>query len=174
MTATMRVIRLGEQPGLDGLTLSHEPIPAPGPGEVLVRIHATSLNYHDYIVIEHMPQPGRIPMSDGAGVIAALGDGVSGLAVGDRVMGAFFPHWIDGDPTEASNAAISGESIDGFAAEYAVVPAHSLCPMPQGWDFAEAATLPCAGLTAWRALQVEGRLRPGATVLMALRAAPSC
>jgi NADPH:quinone reductase-like Zn-dependent oxidoreductase len=128
----MRVIRLGEQPGLDGLTLSREPIPVPGPGEALVRVHATSLNYHDYIVIAHMPQPGRIPMSDGAGVVAALGDGVTGMAVGDRVMGAFFPRWIDGPPTEANNAALSGETIDGFAAEYVVVPATSLCPMPAG------------------------------------------
>ena len=105
-------------------------------------------------------------MSDGAGEIAALGSGVGGWAVGDRAMGAFFPDWTGGAPTDANTEAISGETIDGFAAEFAVVPAHSLCRMPAGWSFAEAATLPCAGLTAWRALRVEGRLVSGATVLL--------
>jgi NADPH:quinone reductase-like Zn-dependent oxidoreductase len=162
----MRVIRLSGRPGLDALAVSREPVPEPGPGEVLLRVHATSLNYHDYLVVSHATEAGRIPMSDGAGVVAALGEGVGGLAIGDRVMGAFFPHWIDGAPTEANNAALTGESVDGFAAEYAVVPAGSLCPMPAGWTFDEAATLPCAGLTAWRALRIEGRLEAGATVLL--------
>ena len=168
MTAMMRILRLSAQPTLDNLTLTEEPVRQPGPGDALVRLRATSLNYHDYLVVAgFIPQPvGRVPMSDGAGEIVALGKSVVDLTVGDRVMGAFFPNWVDGAPTEANNAAITGETIDGFAADHVVVPAHSLCRMPRGWSFAEAATLPCAGLTAWRALCVEGQLRPGATVLL--------
>ena len=164
----MRALRLPTQPSLDTLAVGEEPVPAPGPGEVLLRLHATSLNFHDYLVVGgHIPQPaGRIPMSDGAGEIAELGSGVRDWSVGDQVMGAFFPNWIHGAPTEANNAALSGETIDGFAAEYAVVRAHSLCRMPAGWSYAEAATLPCAGLTAWRALRVEGQLVADATVLL--------
>lgn len=168
MTGTMRIVRLPAKPSLDRLAVSHEPIPAPGPGEALLRVRATSLNYHDYYVVAgHIPQaPGRVPMSDGAGEVAGLGEGVSGLSAGDRVMGAFFPLWLDGPPNQSNNAIISGDGADGFAAEYVVVPASSLVPMPQGWSFAEAATLPCAGLTAWRALKHEGRLEPGNTVLL--------
>lgn len=168
MTNTRDIIRLAAQPTLGNIIVTQEPIPAPGPGEVLLRVHATSLNYHDYLVVAgFIPQPAwRVPMSDGAGEIAALGAGVSEWAVGDRVMGAFFPNWIGGPPTDANNAAISGETADGFAASHVVVPAHSLTRMPQGRSFAEAATLPCAGLTAWRALRVEGRLEAGATVLI--------
>lgn len=165
---TRRIIRLAAKPTLDNVTVTEEPIPTPGPGEVLLRIRASSLNYHDYLVVAgFIPQPAsRVPMSDGAGEVAALGEGVTSWAVGDRVMGAFFPNWTDGAPTDANNAAISGETIDGFAATHVVVPAHSLSRMPKGWSFAEAATLPCAGLTAWRALRVEGRLEAGATVLL--------
>lgn len=168
MTGMMRSLRLTAQPTLENLTLTEEAAPQPGPGAALVRVRATSLNYHDYLVVAgFIPQPaGRVPMSDGAGEIVALGEGVTGFSVGDRVMGAFFPNWVDGAPTEENNAAISGETIDGFAAEYVVVPTHSLCPMPRGWSFAEAATLPCAGLTAWRGLCVEGQLQSSSTVLL--------
>lgn len=168
MTDVRNFIGLAEQPSLDNIAVKQGAVPVPGPGEVLLRIRATSLNYHDYLVVAgFIPQPaGRIPMSDGAGEIAALGAGVQGWRVGDRVMGAFFPDWVDGPPTDANNAAISGETVDGFAADHVVVPAYSLSAMPAGWSFAEAATLPCAGLTAWRALRVEGRLEAGATVLL--------
>lgn len=168
MTETMRILRLPPAPALDRLAVTREPVPAPGPGEALLRMRATSLNYHDYYVVAgHIPQAaGRVPMSDGAGEVAGLGEGVTGLAVGDRVMGAFFPLWLDGPPDRANNAVISGDGADGFAAEYVTVPARSLVPMPQGWSFAEAATLPCAGLTAWRALRHEARLQPGDTVLL--------
>lgn len=165
---TMKIIRLPASPTLEALNVSREAVPQPGSGEVLMRVHATSLNFHDFLVIAgHIPQPaGRVPMSDGAGVIAALGADVTGWAVGDRVMGAFFPDWIDGPPTDATNGSVAGESIDGFAAEYVVVPAHSLCAMPDGWSFEEAATVPCAGLTAWRVLVIEGELQAGDRVLL--------
>lgn len=168
MTNTMmRAIRLPKAPTLDSLAVSTHPIPTPKAGEVLVRIRATSLNYHDYLVVAgYIPvAEGRVPMSDGAGEVVAVGVNVDGFKPGDRVMGAFFPNWIDGPPNNADNAAISGETADGFAAEYVVAAASSLVSMPSGWSFEEAATLPCAGLTAWRALVVEGDLGPGDTAL---------
>lgn len=168
MTDQMQILRLGARPSLDNLALRREAVPTPGAGEALVRVRATSLNYHDYLVVAgFIPQPeGRVPMSDGAGEVVGLGPGPADVAPGDRVMGAFFPHWLSGAPTLANNDAISGENVDGFAAEYVVVPAASLTPMPKGWSFEEAATLPCAGLTAWRALRVEGRLEAGDSVLL--------
>jgi NADPH:quinone reductase-like Zn-dependent oxidoreductase len=164
----MRIIRLPARPTLDTLAITRAPIPTPGPGEVLLRLCASSLNFHDYLVVAgYIPvAEGRVPLSDGAGEIAALGEGVSGWAVGDRVMGAFFPLWIDGPPTRANNARIAGETWDGFAADHVVVPASSLTFIPQGWSFAEAATLPCAGLTAWRVLVEEGKLTAGQSVLL--------
>ncbi|MCB2079162.1 MAG: NAD(P)-dependent alcohol dehydrogenase [Novosphingobium sp.] len=168
MTQEMRIIRLPENPDLDTLTVTHERIPQPGPGEALIRVRATSLNYHDYLVVAGFitQKAGRVPMSDGAGEVIALGDGATGLKVGDRVMGAFFPLWLDGPPTLENNAVIAGDGADGFAAEYVTVPASSLVRMPDGWSFEEAATLPCAGLTAWRALKHEGELASGDTVLL--------
>jgi NADPH:quinone reductase-like Zn-dependent oxidoreductase len=167
-SASMRAVRLTASPALETLGVSSLPVPSPRAGEVLMQVRATSLNFHDYLVVAgHIPQPaGRIPMSDGAGEIAALGANVSGFAIGQKVMGAFFPHWVSGAPDFSNNAAISGETIDGFAADYVCVPAASLTAMPHGWSFEEAATLPCAGLTAWRALVVEGGLGKGDTVLL--------
>jgi NADPH:quinone reductase-like Zn-dependent oxidoreductase len=133
-----------------------------------MRLRASSLNFHDYLVVAgHIPvTEGLVPLSDGAGEVAALGEGVTDWAVGDRVMGAFFPLWRDGAPDRRNNAKISGETADGFAADYVVVPATSLTPIADGWSFAEAATLPCAGLTAWRVLVTEGQLQPGDSVLL--------
>lgn len=164
----MRIIRLAAEPTLDNLAVTRAPVPVPGPGEVLLRLRASSLNFHDYLVVAgYIPvMEGRIPLSDGAGEIAALGEGVSGWSVGDRVMGAFFPLWIDGAPDRANNARISGETADGFAADYVVAPATSLTAIPERWSFAEAATLPCAALTAWRVLVEEGKLQPGDSVVL--------
>jgi NADPH:quinone reductase-like Zn-dependent oxidoreductase len=168
MTKSMRVVKLKAAPNLDNLEVTDAPLPDVGPGQALVRVRATSLNYHDYLVVAgFIPQPpGRIPMSDGAGEVVDLGRDANGVAVGDHVIGAFFPGWVNGAPSAASNAAISGETVDGFAAEYVAVPASSLVRMPRDWTFAQAATLPCAGLTAWRALRVEGELQAGASVLL--------
>lgn len=163
-----RALRLPLQPSLDTLAWSQQSMPTPGPGEALMRVRATSLNFHDYLVVAgHIPvAEGRVPMSDGAGDIVAIGSGVDGLAVGDRVIGAFFPDWIDGRATWANNSSIAGETVDGFAADHVIVPATSLTAIPGPWSYAEAATLPCAGLTAWRALVVEGRLESGQAVLL--------
>lgn len=164
----IRTIRLAPSPRLDNLALTRSPAPVAGPGEVVLAVRASSLNFHDYLVVAgHIPvAEGRVPISDGAGEIIALGEGVTGWAVGDKVMGAFFTHWIDGPPTPDNNRAIAGETADGFAADQVAVPAASLVRIPAGWSFAEAATLPCAGLTAWRFLTVVGQARAGHSVLL--------
>ena len=141
-----------------------------GPGEVTVRLHASSLNYHDYAVVSGAwgPTAPRIPMSDGAGVVTAVGEGVTGLKVGDHVVSLFFPEWADGEPgiNEGSFARVPGDGIDGYAREQVTAAASAFTLAPKGYSHAEAATLTCAGLTAWRALMADDTLKPGDTVLV--------
>lgn len=164
----MKVISVQSPGGLDKLAIQERNSPAPGAGEIRVRWHATSLNYHDYLVaIGAIPVPeGRIPMSDGAGEVTAVGNGVKQWQVGDRIMSMFFPNWIEGKPTLPKTRAIMGESVDGCMAEEAILSATAVTSIPEGYSYAEAATLPCAGLTAWRGLMVEGGLQAGDTVLI--------
>ena len=154
--------------GLDKLKVMDRPEPTPQAGQVTVRWHATSLNFHDYLVaIGGIPVPAeRIPMSDGAGEIIALGEGVTSWNIGDKVMSLFFPNWIDGPATYRKMKAISGETVDGFITEMSCISANSLTRIPKGYSFAEAATLPCAALTAWRGLVTEGQMKSGDTVLI--------
>ncbi|MEL6676825.1 MAG: NAD(P)-dependent alcohol dehydrogenase [Bacteroidota bacterium] len=164
----MKYVAVTENGGLDHLNILESADPQPQAGEVVVRWHATSLNYHDYLVaIGGIPVPeGRIPMSDGAGEVVAIGEGVSRWSVGDKVMSLFFPNWIEGAPTFAKTKGISGESVNGYITEMSSISEASLTPIPQGHSYAEAATLPCAALTAWRALMVEGNLQAGQSVLI--------
>ena len=106
----------------------------------------------------------REPMSEGAGEVVALGDNVSQWQVGDKVMSLFFPNWHSGKPNMAKTSAISGESADGYAVEYSCISVNSITKIPEGYSYAEAATLPCAGLTAWRALVPEGHIKAGDSV----------
>ncbi len=155
--------------GLDKLQLIQVEAPeSPPKGEVLVRWKATSLNFHDYLVANgSIPvSADRIPMSDGAGEIVAVGEEVGMWKVGDRVMSLFFPDWRYGRPNASNTNIISGESGDGFLCEYSLVPQGALTAIPANYSYAEAATLPCAALTAWRALFYEGRLQAGQTVLI--------
>jgi NADPH:quinone reductase-like Zn-dependent oxidoreductase len=154
--------------GLKNMKIVERVALQPSVGEVAVRWHATSLNFHDYLVaIGAIPVPeGRIPMSDGAGEIVAVGEGVSDWAVGDKVMSMFFPNWIEGKPTLAKTSFISGETADGFMVEQSCVAASAITAIPEGYSYAEAATLPCAATTAWRGLMVEGGLQAGETVLI--------
>jgi len=142
--------------------------PPPGPGEIRVRVRASSLNYHDYMVVTgRIPTPeGRIPMSDGAGDVLAVGDGVSGFAVGDLAVSTFFPAWLDGEAPDGGFSGVPGDGADGFARELVTAPATAFTHAPKGWDAAEAATLTCAGVTAWRALVADGALKGGETVLV--------
>lgn len=164
----MRAVRLKAPGGIDNLFVSNaEPGPV-GPHDVAVRLHASSLNYHDYIVVlGGIPTPdGRIPMSDGAGEVVAVGPAVSDFKPGDRVISTFFPLWVEGEPSAAKFAEVPGDRTDGYARETVVVSATALTHAPRGYSHAEAATLPCAALTAWRALYVEASLQPGETVLV--------
>lgn len=165
----MKAVRLRHPAGIDNLRHEDMAEPgAPGPGEIAVRVRASSLNYHDYIVVVGgIPTPdGRIPMSDGAGEVTAVGAGVSEFKVGDHVVSTFFPAWPDGLPSMAGFASVPGDGADGFAVEQVVAPATSFTHAPAGYSHAEAATLTCAGLTAWRALVPEGQLKAGETVLI--------
>lgn len=140
----------------------------PGPGEVLVRMRASSLNFHDYAVVTgKLPTAdGRIPMSDGAGDVLAVGAGVGAFKVGDRVLSTFFTDWADGEPELKGFSSVPGDGCDGYACEFATVPAAALTHFPKSYSYEEAATLTCAGVTAWRALVVNGRVKSGEVVLV--------
>lgn len=163
----MRLVRLRAPGGLGNLELVGEDPPEPQPGELLVRVRACSLNFHDDLVVHgKIPSAdGRVPLSDGAGEVIAVGDGVDAFKVGDKVVSTFWSHWLAGDMTPAIKRDIPGESVDGYASEYVCKPAHFFTKAPAGYSHVEAATLTCAGVTAWRGLVVCGRVKPGDTVL---------
>ncbi len=165
----MQTVRLRRPGGLDHLDIIEEAPPgAPGPGEIRVRLHASSLNFHDYLVVSGKStiDDGRIPMSDGAGVVEAVGDGVTAFVPGDSVVSCFFPEWQDGAPLCADFSATPGDGIDGYAREAVVTPASWFTKAPRGWSHEESATLTTAGLTAWRALVVDGGIQAGNSVLV--------
>ncbi len=166
----MKAIRTGATPStLEALSfVDVDDAPAPGAGEITVDIKASSLNYHDYAVVKGMipSAEGRIPMSDGSGVVTAVGDGVTEFAVGDHVVSTFFPDWLDGSPPHTAFTRVPGDGIDGYGREAITAPTHWFTRAPVGFSHAEAATLTCAGLTAWRALFVDYALKPGDTVLV--------
>ena len=165
----MKAIQVKAPASLDTLTLVDLPDPAaPGPGEIHVRLRASSLNYHDFAVVTGMlpTADGRIPMSDGAGEVLAVGPGVTEFAVGDQVVSTFFPDWLDGTAPLTAFTRVPGDGIDGYACEQVVAPATSFTHVPHSYTAHEAATLTCAGLTAWRALVVDGQLKAGSTVLV--------
>jgi NADPH:quinone reductase-like Zn-dependent oxidoreductase len=164
----MKVARLKAPASVTNLRLLEEPLPAPKAGEVLVRLRASSINPHDDFVVRGVipTKPGRVPLSDGAGEVIACGEGVTELSVGDSVVSTFWPYWLSGEMTAATRRDIPGETVDGYAREYACMPAHAFTRSPSGYSHAQAATLPCAGVTAWRGLVVQGRVKPGDTVLV--------
>jgi len=155
--------------GIDSLELAERATPQPGPGEVQIRIRAISLNYRDLMMVKGLYNPKmklpRIPCSDGAGTVVEVGAGVTAWKPGDRVAGIFMQNWLDGPPTEAKSRGALGGDIDGMLAEYTVLRDSGLVRLPEHLSFEEAATLPCAAVTAWNAL-AAGNLRPGATVLI--------
>lgn len=166
----MKAIVVRAPGGLDRLEIRDLPDPGqPGPGEIRVAVHATSLNYHDLLVAKgaSASADGRILMADGAGEVEAVGAGVSEFKVGDRVVSGFFPQWPAGPAFQAVGnfSATPGDGVDGFAAEYVVRPATAFTHAPRDWSHAEAATITTAGLTAWRALVGDGQLKAGDTVL---------
>jgi NADPH:quinone reductase-like Zn-dependent oxidoreductase len=154
--------------GYDRVTVGQSEVAAPNAGEITVRLHANSLNYHDFAVVSGMwgPTESRIPMADGAGVVTAVGKGVVEFKVGDSVVSTFFPDWISGEPLVEGFVTVPGDGIDGYAREQVTARATSFTHAPVGYTHAEAATLTTAGLTAWRALMVDDSLKAGDTVLM--------
>jgi len=154
---------------LDGLRLSERDLPQPGPREVLIRVRAASLNYRDHLIINgtYFVAPtdrNIIPLSDGAGEVAAIGPGVTRFKTGDRAAGAFFQGWISG-PMVKRHPAL-GVPLDGMLCEYRALHEDGVVHIPSNLSFEEAAALPCAGVTAWNALMVSGKpVKPGDTVL---------
>ncbi len=173
MTKTMKRWTLDTVAVGAPLNLTETAIPTPARGEVLVRVKAVSLNYRDKLVREiGMGLPLQfpfVPASDMAGVVEAVGDGVTRFAVGDRVISTFHPGWIDGKPLGDARTPpykTLGGFYPGVLSEYVAMSEDWLVSSPQSLDYAEASTLPCAGLTAWFALVERGKIKPGDTVLV--------
>jgi NADPH:quinone reductase-like Zn-dependent oxidoreductase len=166
----MRAYRLHDYGGPDAYRLEELPTPAPGPGEVLVRIRAASLNYRDLLIVKgrygrNLPLP-LIPLSDGAGEVAEVGPGVTRFKPGDRVAATFMIAWLEGGPSEEKARSALGGAVDGVLAEARVFPQDALVRIPDHLSYEEASTLPCAAVTAWHALMVGRALNPGETVLV--------
>jgi len=155
---------------LDGLQLVEREKPQPQKGEVLVRVRAASLNYRDWMMLNGWYNPKQplplIPLSDGAGEIEALGEGVQSWQIGDRVAGCFFQNWWAGEPVaENVRSSSLGGPLPGMLAEYVTLSQNGIVRLPDHLSFEEGATLPCAALTAWHALNLDGNLA-GKTVLL--------
>ncbi|MDH3535191.1 MAG: NAD(P)-dependent alcohol dehydrogenase [Gammaproteobacteria bacterium] len=165
----MRAHEIVSDGGIDALALNERPSPQPGAGEILVRMRASSLNYRDLSTIEDPVARGitypRIPNSDGAGEVIGVGAGVTRFRTGDRVAGCFFQDWSDGRISAAAMASAMGGAIDGVLAEEALLRETGAVHIPAHMSFEEAATLPCAYLTAWNCLVEQGGLKAGATAL---------
>jgi NADPH:quinone reductase-like Zn-dependent oxidoreductase len=155
--------------GVDALRPAEREVPAPGAREVLVRMRAWSLNYRDLMIASdtygRALTPGLVPLSDGAGEVVGAGAEVTRWSAGDRVVGIFMPHWISGPATAERTAGALGGPSDGVLAQYVLFDQDALVAAPAHLDFAEAATLPCAAVTAWHTVAVRGGLVPGQTVL---------
>jgi NADPH:quinone reductase-like Zn-dependent oxidoreductase len=155
--------------GIDYLEFAERSEPEPGPGQVVVRVHAISFNYRDLMMVKGLYNPKlklpRVPCSDGAGEVVTVGEGVTQWKRGDRVAGIFMQNWIDGPATAEKVKGALGGDIDGMLAELVVLGENGLVAIPDHLSFQEAATLPCSAVTAWNALSA-GDLKPGGTVLI--------
>lgn len=155
--------------GLDNLRFEERPDPTPGPGQVVLRMLAASLNYRDLLMVEGKYNPRQplplVPASDGVGRVVEVGPGVSRVAVGDRVCPIFAQGWLAGEPSREKLKTTLGGPLDGTLTEMMSVSAESVVKVPDALTDVEAACLPCAGVTAWSALVTEGRVTAGDTVL---------
>jgi NADPH:quinone reductase-like Zn-dependent oxidoreductase len=165
----MKVCELQNSFGIDSLTITERPEPRLGPGQVLLRMKAFSLNYRDLLVVKGAYNPKLrlplVPLSDGVGEVAGVGPGVTRVQVGDRVAGIFMQKWLAGDVTEAKAKTALGGGAEGMLAEYVALHEDGLVAVPAHLSDEEAATLPCAAVTAWHALVAEGGVQAGDTVL---------
>jgi NADPH:quinone reductase-like Zn-dependent oxidoreductase len=166
----MRAFEISKRFGLDALTLAERPDPIPGPGQVLLRVRAASLNYRDLLTVQGLYNPKQplplIPLSDGVGEVMRVGEGVTRVRVGDRVAGIFAQKWLGGEATKQKLLSTLGGPLDGMLADLVVLHEEGVVPVPAHLSDEEAATLPCAAVTAWSALVVQGGLKAGETVLV--------
>jgi NADPH:quinone reductase-like Zn-dependent oxidoreductase len=164
----MNAYELHPEEGFDALKMVDRPRPGIGPGDVRVRVRAVSLNYRDLMVARGSKKRAKriVPVSDGAGEVIEIGSEVKRIAIGDRVAAAFFPTWLDGAFAEEHHANALGGSLDGMLAEEVVLPERAWVRIPARYTFEQAATLPCAAVTAWHALFEAATVKPGETVLV--------
>jgi NADPH:quinone reductase-like Zn-dependent oxidoreductase len=165
----MRLYEIRDTNGIDSLRPAEKEAPKPGPGEVLIRVHAVSLNYRDLLILQGRYMRGLklplIPLSDGAGEIVETGSGVTRVKRGDRVAGIFMQNWLSGDISPLAPRSALGGSVDGMLAEYVVLSQDGVVHFPTHLSYEEASTLPCAAVTAWNAL-TSSTLKPGISVLV--------
>jgi NADPH:quinone reductase-like Zn-dependent oxidoreductase len=166
----MKAFEIKDSFGLDHLTLVERPEPVLAPGHVLVRLHAASLNFRDLLTVQGLYNPKQplplIPLSDGAGEVVRVGDGVTRVRVGDRVMPIFAQRWLAGEPTKTKLLSALGGPLDGTLAEEIALHEDGLVAVPTHLSWEEAATLTCAGVTAWSALVTQGGIEAGDTVVV--------
>lgn len=166
----MKALEIRDGWGLDNLVPTERPDPRPGPGQVVVRVRAASLNYRDLLTVQGKYNPKQklplIPCSDGAGEVEAVGEGVTRVRPGDRVSSVFAQRWVAGPPDRERLRSTLGGPLDGVLAEKAVLFEEGVVRTPEHLTDEEAATLPCAAVTAWNALVTEGGVKAGDTVLV--------
>ncbi|GAA6617329.1 zinc-dependent alcohol dehydrogenase family protein [Scytonema sp. NUACC26] len=166
----MKVWEVQSRKGLDALTLVDRPEPQLQAGQILLKIHAASLNYRDLLTVKgaygSKQKLPLVPFSDGAGEVVAVGEGVTRVKVGDRVATIFMQAWIDGEFSAEKSQSALGGAIDGILAEYVVLDQNGVVRFPDFLSYEEAATLPCAAVTAWNALVTDGKLKAGDTILI--------
>lgn len=166
----MKVWEVHSKEGLEALTLTERPQPQPGAGQILIEIRATSLNYRDLLTVKgaygSKQKLPLVPFSDGAGEVVAVGDGVTRVKVGDRVATIFMQTWLEGGFSADKSKSALGGAIDGVLAEYLTLHQDGVVHVPEHLSYEEAATLPCAAVTAWNALTTEGNFKAGDTVLV--------
>lgn len=166
----MRAWQITREFGINNLALVNRPDPQPDPGRIVVRVRATSLNYRDLITVKHGGLRGLnlplVPLSDGAGEIVGVGDGVTRVGMGDRVAGIFFQNWLAGGPNAAHQASALGGALDGMLAEQVVLSEDGVVRIPDYMSYEDAATLPCAAVTAWQSMVSLGNMKAGDTALI--------
>lgn len=166
----MRAWQITQEFGIDNLALVDRPDPQAGPGQIVVRVKATSLNYRDLITVKHGGLRGLslplVPLSDGAGEVIGVGDGVTRVRMGDRVAGIFFQNWLAGGPDTVHQASALGGALDGMLAEQVVLSEDGVVRIPDYMSYEDAATLPCAAVTAWQSMVSLGNMKAGDTILI--------
>lgn len=166
----MKAIAIQSAFGIENLQFIERPELKPAAGQVLVRMKAWSLNYRDLLVVKGLYNPKLklpfVPLSDGVGEVLAVGEGVSGVKAGDRVAGCFMQRWVSGDLTDAKSRTALGGAIEGVLAEQVLLHEEGVVKVPAHLSDEEAATLPCAALTAWNALVTHGQIKKDDTVLI--------